>query len=61
MSEDIIPILRIFFSLTTPFAFIGTMMSDLFRCAAPSPVFASRHIQSACNEIVIHILLPLIT
>ena len=28
---------------------------------APSPVLASRHIQSACAPLVVHILPPLIT
>ena len=40
----------------TPGVFIGTMIRLLFLCAAPSRVFASRHIQSACRLLVIHIL-----
>ena len=45
----------------TPFAFIGTQISDLLRCLGPSPVLASRHIQSACAPLVIHILPPSMT
>ena len=55
------PILRIFFALVTPGVFIGTMIRLLFLCAAPSEVLASRHIQSACRLLVIHILAPLMT
>jgi hypothetical protein len=33
---------------STPLAFIGTQISDLLRCAGPSPVLASRQTQSAC-------------
>ena len=61
VSEDIMPILRIFFALTTPLVFIGTQISVLFLCAAPSEVLASRHIQSACRLLVIHIFAPLMT
>ena len=53
-----------FFSLRatlTPFAFIGTQISDLFLCAAPWLVLAKRHIQSACVPLVVHILPPLMT
>ena len=45
----------------TPLVFIGTQISDLFLCAAPCQVLASRHIQSACRPLVIHILPPLMT
>ena len=45
----------------TPLVFIGRQMRVLFLCAVPSTVFASRHIQSACGPLVIHILPPLIT
>ena len=61
VSLDIMPILRIFFALVTPGVFIGTMIRLLFLCAAPSEVLASRHIQSACRLLVIHILAPLMT
>ena len=56
------PILRIFFALVDALGvFIGTMIRLLFLCAAPSEVLASRHIQSACRLLVIHILAPLMT
>ena len=45
----------------TPLVFIGTQISDLLRWTWPSPVLASRHIQSACVPLVIHILPPLMT
>jgi hypothetical protein len=61
VSDDIMPILRIFFATLTPFVFIGRMISVLFLWGAPSEVFASRHIQSACRLFVIHIFAPLIT
>ena len=61
VSLDIIPIFLIFFALVTPGVFIGTMIRLLFLCAAPSEVLASRHIQSACRLLVIHILAPLMT
>jgi hypothetical protein len=60
VSEASMPILRIFCRLM-PDAFIGTMISDLFLCGAPSEVLASRQHQSAFMPLVIHILLPLIT
>ena len=59
VSDEFMPILRIFLPTDTPLVFIGTMMSDLLRCAGSSEVLASRHIQSACRLLVIHILLPL--
>ena len=43
---------------TVTSVFIGTQISDLFRCLGPSPVLASRHIQSACAPLVIHIFPP---
>jgi hypothetical protein len=61
VSLAIIPILRILLARSTPGVFIGTMIRLLFLCAAPSDVFASTHIQSACSELVIHILPPLMT
>ena len=51
-------------SMRTPAASIGTQMSVLLACAGVAPsalVLASRHIQSACAPLVIHILPPLIT
>jgi hypothetical protein len=45
----------------TPLVFIGRQISDLLRCAGPSPVLASRHIQSAWVPLVVHILPPLMT
>ena len=53
------PILRIFWAMVMPGVFIGTTIRLLFVCAAPSEVLASRHIQSACRLLVIHILAPL--
>jgi hypothetical protein len=48
-----------------PFESIGTHMSVLLACGPPASladaVFASRHIQSACVPLVVHILLPLTT
>lgn len=55
------PILRIFFSMCTPFDFSGTTINDLFRCGGPSDVFARQHIQSACVPFVIQSFVPLIT
>ena len=55
------PILRIFFATVTPLVCIGRQMSVLLRCAGPSPVLASRHIQSAWVPLVVHSLPPLIT
>lgn len=40
---------------------MGTQMRDLFSWMAPSPVFASKQIQSACVPLVVHILPPLMT
>ena len=40
---------------------LGMQISDLFLCADPSEVLASRHIQSACVPLVVHILPPLMT
>ena len=40
---------------------MGRQMSDLLRCGGPSLVLASRHIQSACVPLVVHIFPPLIT
>ena len=45
----------------TPFAFIGTQISDLFLCSGPSEVLAMRHIQSAWVPLVVHILPPSMT
>ena len=45
----------------TPGVFIGTMMSDLLRCGAPSEVLASKQQKSACVPLVVHILPPLMT
>ena len=53
------PILRIFCAFSMPGLSMGTMRSDLLRCAGPSPVFTSMHIQSACRLLVIHIFWPL--
>src|SRR5882757_10830779 len=61
VSELRMPSLSSFFTTCTPLVFIGTQISDLLRCAEPSPVLASRHIQSACVPLVVHILPPLIT
>src|ERR1700760_1620366 len=55
------PSLFSFFWMSMPLVFIGTTISDLFLCACPSPVFARRHIQSACAPLVVHILPPLMT
>src|ERR1700722_18208956 len=55
------PSLLSFFTIERPLVFIGTTISDLFLCAWPSPVLASRHIQSACAPLVVHILPPSIT
>src|SRR5882672_12182856 len=48
-------------AICTPLVFIGRQISDLLRWTGPSPVLASRHIQSACVPLVVHILPPLIT
>ena len=61
VSELRMPILSSFFATWTPLVFIGREISDLFLCTGPSPVLASRHIQSACGPLVVHILPPLIT
>src|ERR1700754_803007 len=58
VSELRMPSLSSFFTTCTPLVFIGTQISDLFLCAGPSPVLASRHIQSACVPLVVHILPP---
>ena len=50
-----------FFATETPLAFIGTQISVLFLCAAPSEVLASRQIQSDWVPLVIHILVPVMT
>ena len=55
------PSLSSFFTTSTPLVFIGRQISDLFLCTGPSPVLASRHIQSAWVPLVVHILPPLIT
>ncbi len=60
VSDERMPILRIF-CLLMPGASIGTTMSDLLRCGAPSEVLASRQHQSALRPLVIHIFEPLIT
>src|SRR5216684_8787764 len=61
VSELRMPSLSSFFTTCTPLVFIGRQISDLFLWAAPSPVLASKHIQSACVPLVVHILPPLIT
>ena len=61
VSEARMPSLSSFLAMVMPLVFIGTMISDLFLCAWPSPVLASRHIQSAWAPLVVHILPPLIT
>ena len=61
VSDENMPILRIFFATETPRVFIGTQINDLFLCTAPSPVLASRQHQSACVPLVVHILPPLMT
>ena len=58
VSLESMPIFSIFWRVM-PGLFIGTMMSDLFLCAAPSEVLASRQHQSACMPLVIHIFEPL--
>src|SRR5258708_14024468 len=55
------PSLSSFLAILMPLVFIGTTISDLFLWAAPSPVLASRHIQSACAPLVVHIFPPSIT
>ena len=55
------PSLSSCFTTSTPLVFIGRQISDLFLWIGPSPVLASRHIQSACVPLVVHILPPLIT
>src|SRR5579871_3941827 len=55
------PSLLSFFTIEMPLVSIGTTISDLFLWTCPSPVLASRHIQSACAPLVVHILPPLIT
>ena len=55
------PSLSSFLAISRPLVFIGTTISDLFLWAGPSSVLASRHIQSACAPLVVHILPPLIT
>ena len=60
VSLECMPIFSIFWRVM-PGASIGTMISDLFLCAAPSLVLASRQHQSACMPLVIHILEPLMT
>src|SRR4029077_17621135 len=61
VSEARMPSLSSLRATVTPFVFIGTQISDLLRCLGPSPVLASRHIQSAWAPLVVHILPPLIT
>ena len=61
VSDERIPILSSFRATSTPLLFIGTQISDLLRCLGPSPVLASRQIQSALTPLVIHILPPLMT
>ena len=60
VSLESMPILWIFWRVM-PAASMGTMISDLFLCAGPSLVLASRQHQSAFIPLVIHILEPLIT
>src|SRR5262245_65954600 len=55
------PILSSLRATCTPFSFIGRQISDLFLWTGPSPVLASRHIQSAWVPLVVHILPPLIS
>src|SRR5471030_3527554 len=61
VSEERMPSLSSFLLTCTPLVFIGRQISDLFLWTAPSPVLASKHIQSACVPLVVHILPPLIT
>ena len=61
MSLDHMPSFFSFLARSTPFVFIGTMISDLLLCAGASLVFARQHIQSACMPFVIHIFVPVIT
>src|SRR5665213_3727751 len=49
VSDERIPILSSLRATLTPLLFMGTQISDLFRCTCPSPVLANRHIQSACS------------
>ena len=60
VSELFMPIFLIL-CLLMPGASIGTMIRLLFLCGGASLVLASRQHQSACSELVIHILLPSIT
>ncbi len=55
------PILSSRFETWIPLVFIGTQISVLLRCGSASEVLASRHIQSACVPLVVHILPPLMT
>ena len=61
VSEDLMPSLEKRGATVTPGATMGTHIMDLFSWIPPSPVFASRHIQSAWVPFVVHILPPLIT
>ena len=61
VSDECMPSLSSFRAMLTPLVFIGTQISDLLRCFGPSPVLASRQIQSAWVPLVIHILPPLMT
>ena len=61
VSEERMPSLSSLRAICTPLVFIGTQISDLFLCTWPSDVLASRHIQSACVPLVVHILPPLMT
>ena len=58
---SLLPNFSIFRATVIPGVSMGTQMRDLLRCGSPSPVVASRQIQSACAPFVVHILLPLIT
>ncbi len=42
-----------------PAVFAGTIIIDLLTCGLSSEVLASKQKKSACSELVIHILLPL--
>ena len=61
VSDARMPSLLSFLATVMPLVFMGTTISDLFLCAWPSPVLASRHIQSAWAPFVVHILPPFIT
>ena len=55
------PSLSSFLDTEKPTASVGTMIWLIPRCPPSSEVRASRHSQSACRLLVIHIFEPLIT